>query len=268
MIVQNLEVFEKIGQGEFATVYRGRHRDIPELVAIKAIPMQKLHINPPLKRMIEAEQSALQVLKHEAIVRLYHVLQTNKEVDLIYEYCEQGSLSKVMKHHFFSEPEVLKVLHDLSAALVVLKEHAVVHRDIKPENILVKNGQVKLADFGLCMVGAASAEDSFTHIGSFAFMAPESLSSFVYNSKTDVYSLGLLAFELLSGKLPFTTRDPTRLVEEKRGFVIDCRLLPHISADLLYMLERMTKFTPEERIGVEQVLFESGRMMRNLSIPK
>ena len=268
MIVHNLEVFEKIGQGEFATVYRGRHKQISELVAIKVIPIQKLHINPPLKRMIEAEHQALELLKQESIIKLYDLLQTNKEVDLIYEYCEQGSLSKIMKHHVFSEPEVLKILIDLCAALVCLREHGVTHRDIKPENIFVKNGRVKLADFGLCMLGIPSHEDNITHIGSFAFMAPESLSSFVYNSKSDLYSLGLVIFELLSGKLPFTTRDPTRLIQEKRKFIIDKKILPHVSPNLIYVLERMTRFVPEERSTVEEVLLEAESIMHNFSIPK
>lgn len=154
--------------------------------------MQKLHINPPLKKMIETEEKALKVLRHENIIRLLDIIHTNKEIDLIYEYCDQGSLAKLLKTNKFKEPDALKVLFDLSNALVALKTHGIVHRDIKPENILLKQGKIKLADFGLCMIGKPGLEDTVTHIGSFPFMAPESLMSFSYEFKSDVYSLGIM----------------------------------------------------------------------------
>lgn len=160
--------------------------------------MQKLHINPQLKVMIEVEQRTLNLVKHENVIRLLDVIHTNKEIDLVYEYCEQGSLAKVLKRNSFSEPDALKVLFDVSNALAALKAHRVVHRDIKPENILLKKGKVKLADFGLCMIGDPTLEDTITHIGSFAFMAPESLSNFHYDFKSDVYSLGLVMYTTLT----------------------------------------------------------------------
>jgi serine/threonine protein kinase len=268
MIVQNMEIYEQIGKGEFATVYRGRHRDIAETVAIKAIPMQRLHINPPLKRMIEAEQKALSMAKHENIIKLHTIIQTDREVDLIYEYCEQGSLSSLLSTHQFTESQALQIIYDLCSALVCLKAHNIVHRDIKPENVLVKNGRVKLADFGLCMVGPPSPADCITHIGSMAFMSPEAIERFIYDTKTDTYSLGLLGYEILGGKLPFSSRDPSVLLEEKRRFIISKANLPYVSEDFIYVLDRMTKFDPRERIGVEQALFECGRIMQNQSIPR
>lgn len=163
-----------------------------EPIAIKAIPMQKLHINPPLKKMIETEEKALKAVKHDNIIRLIDIIHTNKEIDIIYEYCEQGSLGKLLKTNRLNEPDALKVLFDLCNALVALKMHHIVHRDIKPENILLKQGKIKLADFGLCMIGKPTMEDTVTHIGSFPFMAPESLMNFTYEFKSDVYSLGIV----------------------------------------------------------------------------
>lgn len=142
--------------------------------------------------MIQTEEKALRTLKHENVIRLIDIIHTNKEIDIIYEYCDQGSLGKLLKSTRFNEPNSLKVLFDLCNALVALKTHGIVHRDIKPENILLKQGKIKLADFGLCMIGKPALEDTVTHIGSFPFMAPESLSNFVYDFKTDVYSLGIM----------------------------------------------------------------------------
>jgi serine/threonine protein kinase len=173
-------------------VFRGRLKNVDEQIAIKAIQMQKLHINPPLKKMIETEEKALKTLRHENVIRLIDIIYTNKEIDLIYEYCDQGSLGKLLKANRFKEPDALKVLFDLSNALVALKTHGIVHRDIKPENILLKQGKIKLADFGLCMIGKPAMEDTVTHIGSFPFMAPESLINFNYEFKSDVYSLGIM----------------------------------------------------------------------------
>jgi serine/threonine protein kinase len=173
-------------------VYKGRHKSQAELVAIKAIPLQKFIVNPPLRKMIDAEEKALRLATHEHIIKLFQVFQTDKEIDLIYEFCDGGSLGDLMKRHLFSEPEALKILHDVAQALQALKVHNIVHRDIKPENIFVKQGCVKLGDFGLCMIGEPTNQDSFTHIGSFIFMAPESLTQFLYTFKSDVYSLGIM----------------------------------------------------------------------------
>lgn len=143
--------------------------------------------------MIESEQTALKMVKHENIIKLLTVLQTNVQIDMIYEFCEQGSLGDLLnKGHIVTEPEALKIMLDICNALICLKSYGIVHRDLKPENILLQNGRVKIADFGLCMVGPPTLQDSSTHIGSFLFMAPESLSSFVYDAKTDLYSAGLL----------------------------------------------------------------------------
>lgn len=142
--------------------------------------------------MIENERQVLQAIKHDNVIKLVDIVYTNKEIDIMYEFCEQGCLAKALKQKLFDEPDVLKMLFDLCSALVALKNKNIVHRDIKPENVLLQKGKVKLADFGLCMIGQPKLEDTITHIGSFAFMAPESLINFEYTSKSDIYSLGIV----------------------------------------------------------------------------
>lgn len=198
MIAKNLEIFERVGQGEFATVakphqvYRGRLAPEPGFVAVKAIPAQKLQTHPHLRALLDAEVRALSGIKHKNVIRLLDCLATDAEVDLIYEFCEQGDLRAAFERRLFDEREALAVLHDLAEALLCLEAAGIVHRDLKPENLLLSQGVVKLADFGLCKDLRGPAELQPAHIGSYAFMAPETLCAFEYSCATDMYAAGIV----------------------------------------------------------------------------
>jgi len=222
-------------------------------VAVKAIPAQKLSVHPHLRALLDAEVRALSAISHKNVIKLLDCLSTDKEVDLIYEFCEQGDLRTAFEHKPFEEPEALAVLHDLAEALLCLKQAGIVHRDLKPENVLISRGVVKLADFGLCRDLHGPPEQHLAHIGSYAFMAPETICSFEYSFATDMYAVGILMYAPLS-----QVRDPHRraaLHQESAGRTrrAEARLL------------RRTPKRPDHQPPVRPAAQQHGRLRGSLA---
>ena len=277
-IARNIEIFEQVGQGEFATVgpahqvFKGRLSPGSGFVAVKAVHAQKLSANPHLRALLDAEVRVLGAISHKNIIRLLDCVATDKEVDLIYEFCEQGDLRAALQSRLFEEPEALAVLHDLAEALVCLKAAGIVHRDLKPENVLISNGIAKLADFGLCKDLNGPAETQLAHIGSYAFMAPETICSFEYSSATDVYAAGILMyprltrFEILTGVLPFDKKNLLELVEQKRAFRVGPGSIPNVSPGLCRLVDCMAAFDPAARPSPEELLAAVKRLMSGVFV--
>lgn len=139
-------------------------------------------------------------------------------MNLLYELCEQGNLRDFLKNkQNLSECDLLIIVKGIASALIELQAKKVVHRDIKPENILIKHGVIKLADFGLCLVGEPTMADK-TKIGSLLFMAPESMARFEYTWRSDVYALGMVCLEVLVGDLGFKVNSDNSILAQKRDF--------------------------------------------------
>ena len=114
---------------------------------------------------------------------------------MVYEYCEGGTLDEwIRAKGYLKEREALLMMRELMSAFRVLSEHSVYHRDIKPDNILIKEGGLKLADFGFCKKMATLDDLTQTVLGSPIYMAPEILNGDLYNSKSDVWSLGVVLY--------------------------------------------------------------------------
>lgn len=149
-----------------------------------------------------------------------------------------------------------------------MKDLGIVHRDIKPENILINKGKIQLADFGLCMIGPPSINDK-TKIGSPLFMSPESLKSYDYSPAGDVYSLGLVVAEILTGKLPFASTDMNTMISKKREYRFDGRGVGvEVSPELEVIINKMIEPQKEKRIGIEELIHELNVQMEKLGIPK
>ena len=244
-------------------------------MALKAIPIQKMITNPYIEELIANEFGVLSKLNHRSIVKIIDIIRTDKEVDLIYEYCEEGNLMEAFRRRLFDEQEGLEVLFDLADALLYLKNRSVTHRDIKPENILLTNGRVKLADFGLCKEEKRDGQERIALIGSYAFMAPEVIESFIYSSATDVYALGILMydflkdrFEIFSGRLPFKTQNLQQLLVEKKAFRVESRDVPLVSQGMIELLDRMVHSDPQKRIGIQELFEVCSKMRSNAGLLK
>ncbi|KTW29884.1 hypothetical protein T552_01088 [Pneumocystis carinii B80] len=194
-----------LGKGAFGAVYRGLNPNTGETVAVKQI---KLHNIPKTElKVIMMEIDLLKNLNHPNIVKYHGFFKTADALNIVLEYCENGSLQSICKT-FGKFPEnlvavyITQVLH----GLLYLHDQGVIHRDIKGANILTtKEGFVKLADFGVAT--RTSSLSDFTVVGSPYWMAPEVIELSGATTASDIWSVGCTVIELLEGKPPYHKLD-------------------------------------------------------------
>eukprot|EP00047_Mylnosiga_fluctuans_P002025 m.222837 g.222837 ORF g.222837 m.222837 type:complete len:788 (-) comp10834_c0_seq1:283-2646(-) len=207
---------DSLGQGSFAEVFKGVSKDGVD-VAIKRIPKSKLG-RPNNKRLLETEISILQTMRHPNIVQLLDNVDTPEFICLVMEYCDGGDLASFISAHVpMPEADIALVLHQLVAALNYLGERNILHRDLKPQNILLQKSAVgmpiiKIADFGFAR--ELYQEDlAATFCGSPLYMAPEVLDGDSYNAMADLWSVGTIVYQCLTGVAPYRAQSIKALKE-------------------------------------------------------
>ncbi|GAA5892422.1 hypothetical protein JCM5296_003594 [Sporobolomyces johnsonii] len=247
----NFKLAEKLGQGAFGSVYKALNWTTGETCAVKQIDLS--HIPKAELPDIMQEIDLLKNLHHPNIVQYRGYARTDSALYIVLEYCENGSLSAIIKK-FGRFPESLVALYTLQVlqGLQYLHDEGVIHRDIKGSNILAtKEGSIKLADFGVATrVGGPS--DSAV-VGSPYWMAPEVVDQTGATTASDIWSLGALVIELLTGKPPYHFLDPMpalfRIVND------DCPPLPEgASAVVRDFLAQCFQKDGNLRIGARKLL--------------
>lgn len=195
-----------IARGGMSTVYRGLDTRLDRPVAIKVMDPQ-FASDPAFITRFELEARSVARLKHPALVAVYDQGHDNEHVFLVMELVEGGTLRELLRERGPMPPHaVAAVTGPVLDALAVAHHAGLVHRDVKPENILISDGgDVKIADFGLVRAAAAStATSSSVILGTAAYLSPEQVTSGAADTRSDVYATGVLVFELLTGRTPFT----------------------------------------------------------------
>ncbi|KAK1328224.1 hypothetical protein QTO34_011791 [Cnephaeus nilssonii] len=200
-----------IGHGAFAVVFKGRHREKHDLeVAVKCINKKNLAKSQTL---LGKEIKILKELKHENIVALYDFQEMANSVYLVMEYCNGGDLADYLHAmRTLSEDTIRLFLQQIAGAMRLLHSKGIIHRDLKPQNILLSNPggrranpnniRVKIADFGFARY-LQSNMMAATLCGSPMYMAPEVIMSQHYDGKADLWSIGTIVYQCLTGKAPF-----------------------------------------------------------------
>src|SRR4051812_49137182 len=204
--VGRYEILRELGRGGMAIVYLARQPDLDRLVALKEL--SAFHASDPqFARRFLRESRLAGSLSHPNIVTVHDYFEWDGTAYIAMEYISRGSLRPWVGR--LSSAETVGVLVGVLSALGAAEHQRIVHRDLKPENIMVtREGSVKIADFGIARaLGNALPEESATAtgmtIGTPSYMAPEQALAQPIGPWTDLYSTGVIAFELLSGRLPF-----------------------------------------------------------------
>uniref|UniRef100_A0A8D0BR47 non-specific serine/threonine protein kinase n=1 Tax=Salvator merianae TaxID=96440 RepID=A0A8D0BR47_SALMN len=270
-----------VGHGAFAVVFKGRHKEKPEVeVAIKCINKKNLAKSQTL---LGKEIKILKELKHENIVALYDFQEMANSVYLVMEYCNGGDLADYLHSmRTLSEDTIRLFLQQIAGAMKVLHSKGIIHRDLKPQNILLSfvggkksnpnNIRIKIADFGFARY-LQNNMMAATLCGSPMYMAPEVIMSQHYDAKADLWSIGTIIYQCLTGKAPFQASSPQdlRLFYEKNKMLmpnIPRETSSHLRQLLLGLLQRNHK----DRMDFDEFfhhpfLDASASMKKSASVP-
>jgi serine/threonine protein kinase len=205
------EIKSELGRGGMATVYRGYDPRFEREVAVKVLPQELLHSDPQFRLRFEREAKIVAQLEHSAIVPVYDVGESEGQPYFVMRYMNGGSLSERIKAGVFNIEETLQILAAIAPALDEAHFKGIVHRDIKPSNILFdKRGNPYISDFGIAKLTQAQAGNvtGSAIIGTPAYMAPEQAQGIEVDGRSDIYALGIILFEMLTGKQPYEADTP------------------------------------------------------------
>lgn len=232
---------ELIATGGFSEVWRAFDTELLRIVAVKVPKRSRLDSTAAF--IAEARRVAR--LKHPSIVPVHDVGTEDDRCFIVTEYVEGGSLAQRLSRHPPSIEQSLGWIKDIAEALEYAHLHGVIHRDIKPANILIDHhGRALLGDFGIAQ--SANKTGTFApSLGTLSYMSPEQLEGKAATPQSDVYSLGVVLHECLTGKLPYTTQNPTILRNEILGGAKG--VSPAIRQPLLDVCKKAMSRQPQDR---------------------
>ncbi len=210
MLGPNLRLDRFLGEGAVGVVYRAHHLALGIDVAVKVLKQEDTNRDPRFVQRFQREARTLAKLDHPGIVRVLDVGSVDDVHYLVMELVEGMSLDQYLQRRKgpVDEATTLKILGAVAAALGMAHRSGIVHRDLKPGNLLIsKRGQLKVADLGLARDDAADPglTRERTVVGTPAYMAPESLTpGHVIDHRADLYALGVIGYQLVFGRLPYT----------------------------------------------------------------
>ncbi|GMR32404.1 hypothetical protein PMAYCL1PPCAC_02599, partial [Pristionchus mayeri] len=248
--LSDFEIGKPLGKGKFGSVYLARIPNPGFIVALKILfksQLQKAKLERNLQREIEIQAH----LRHPHILRMYSYFWDDKKIYLVLEYAEGGELFKMLQEkRKFDENTTAKYIFQMADALMYCHQKSVIHRDIKPENILIgSDGELKLADFGWSVHAPSKKRD--TLCGTLDYLPPEIIDSNVYGEEVDLWSLGILCYELLVGFAPFADEHEGRT--KRKILKGEFEFPHHVSEGARDLIGKLLKKNPQERLPLKKV---------------
>ena len=206
------EILEVIGTGGMAVVYKARCHRLNRLVAIKILKEDTTQ-DEELRRRFHAESQAVAMLSHPNIVSVFDVSRSSDADYIVMELIDGLTLKQYMQQKgVLNWREALHFAIQIAKALEHAHNRGIVHRDIKPHNIMVlKDGSVKVADFGIARITSSSNTLTREALGSVHYISPEQAKGGRVDERTDIYSLGVVLYEMLTGRPPFDGESPVSI---------------------------------------------------------
>ncbi len=247
------QIQEKIGQGGMAVVYKGLDTLLGRTVTIKVL-RENLMEDPDLVRSFRREAYAAASLSHPNIVNVYDVGKDENVYYIVMEYIEGKTLKEIIQEEGQLTPSrAVSFARQICDALHDAHRHNIIHRDIKPQNILItKEGRVKVTDFGIARaVTTATITYTSSVMGSVHYFSPEQAQGGVTKEKSDLYSVGIVLYEMLTGKVPFSGDTPVSValkhVQEEVPPLTDFN--PDVPLELENLVMKAVEKNPEDRFG-------------------
>jgi len=248
------ELHRRVGRGGMAEVYLARDRLLDRLVAIKIL-FPEFATDPSFVARFRREAQAAANLNHPNIVGVYDWGKERGTYYIVMEYVDGRTVSDILRSDGPIEPKRgAGIAADVAAALGFAHRKGVVHRDVKPGNVLItKTGEVKVADFGIARAMTSSSEENLTQTGSVmgtaTYFSPEQAQGKPVDARTDLYSLGVVLYEMASGKPPFSADSPVAIAYKHVQEPIPplAGRVPGIAPDYQAITERALAKDPDDR---------------------
>ncbi|ENN72195.1 hypothetical protein D910_07853, partial [Dendroctonus ponderosae] len=249
----DFDIGRPLGKGKFGNVYLAREKKSKFIVALKVLfknDIKEFNNEHQVRREVEIQTH----LRHPNILRMYGYFHDESRVYLILEYAPKGAVySTLMKlpNKRFPEEVCANYVAQIADALLYCHKRKVIHRDIKPENLLLgANGEIKIADFGWSVHAPSSRRT--TLCGTLDYLPPEMITGKAHDEKVDLWALGVLCYEFLSGKPPFESPDHNDTYRKISRAIFG--VPPYFSAEALDLIKRLLVVKPEHRLDLHLVL--------------
>ncbi len=262
--IKNKENLEIIFSGSYSQIFIAKNITNNNIYAIKTI--KKNNIENKTLENIYREIQIHSLLIHPNIIRLYYYKDLNDKFVLIMEYAKKGNLHmKIQKEGKLKEKEAFKYFIQISSALYFLHSNGYAHRNLKPENILLdENDNIKLCDFGFCV--SLNEGERKTFCGKFEYIAPEMIKEQPYNQNIDIWSLGVILYEMLHGYSPFKYENFNKNNSDDnfkeiynmgfyKNFEIDEKL--NLSIECIDIIKKLLEVDSKKRIKTPEIFLHS-----------
>ncbi len=250
------ELLARIGGGGMALVYKARDNLLNRYVAVKVLRQQFMHDEDFIRRFNREAQAAAS-LSHPNIVSIYDVGQDADTHYIVMEYVDGANLNEIIRERApLQSEEAVKIASQICDALDHAHYNQIIHRDIKPHNILIgNNGRVKVTDFGIARaVTSSTITQTGSVIGSVHYFSPEHAKGVAAGEKSDIYSLGIVLYQMLTGRLPFLGESPisVALKHLQESFEQPRKVNPYIPQSVENIILRAMRKNPQERYASAQ----------------
>ncbi len=258
----------EIGKGGMGTIYKGYDFVLKRNIAIKMLTETKLGTEGRSRLVHEAQ--AIAQLSHANIITVYDVGEYEESPFIVMEYMEGVNLYEQPPKEI---EKIVPIMQQVCLALAHAHEHGIIHRDLKPENVILTcDGTVKLMDFGLARSISSRLTNEGTILGTVFYLAPEQAQGKAIDPRSDLYSLGVMLYELTTGELPFTADDPLAVISQHiHAPVVPPRarndqIPPALEALILSLMAKNPKDRPASALGVFERL-SAPKMLDRTALP-
>ncbi len=271
--VAHYKILEKLGEGGMGVVYKAEDLKLTRTVALKFLP-HGLEAQQPERERFLQEARAAAILNHTNICTVYDIQEHEGQQFIVMEYVDGTTVRREIDDGRLKIENGIKYAIQIGEALQEAHAHGIVHRDIKAENIMVNSkGQVKVMDFGLAKLkGSLKLTKTSSTVGTLAYMAPEQIEGGEVDARSDIFSFGVVLYEMLTGHTPFRGEHEAAMVysivnEEPTPIQ---KYLPDVNSELVHILDRALEKDPEDRyqnvhdmvIDLHRLKKQTGRVSR------